>query len=193
MSVMVVPERMRISADRYQKMFATGVLTEYDRIELIDGDIITMAPIGPPHSAVVARLIKLFVLSAGGSAIVSPGASVKLGEYSLPQPDLILLKPRDDYYSGQLPTASDIVLAVEVSDSSLAFDQGTKRALYARHGVAEYWVVDLPGQRVHVYSEPGVEGFAMARAHSLTDVVSPRELPAIQITVGTLFTLISTG
>ncbi len=187
MSVVSVPERMRISTDRYLKMFETGVLTEYDRIELIDGDLILMAPNGPPHSAVVARLNKLLVLSAGDFAIVSPGSSVNLGEYSMPQPDLILLKPRADYYSGRLPTPSDVILVVEVSDSSVAFDQGFKRSLYARHGIAEYWVVDIPGRRVHVYREPGITGFAMARVCSLADVVSPRELPALRITAGTLF------
>jgi Uma2 family endonuclease len=70
----------------------------------------------------------------------------------------------------------------------VAFDQGTKRALYARHGIAEYWVVDIPGQRLHVYREPSANGYAMARAFSPTDVVSPRDLPAIQVAVGTLFT-----
>jgi Uma2 family endonuclease len=178
---------MRISADRYLKMFESGVLTEYDRVELIDGDIIIMAPIGPPHSADVARLNKLFVLSARDSAIVSPGAALRLGEYSVPQPDLMLLKPRDDYYSSRLPTPSDVILLVEVSDSAVAFDQGVKRSLYARKGIAEYWVVDIPGGRVHVYRDPSVKGFAMARAYSGTDVVSPRALPAIQITAGTLF------
>jgi Uma2 family endonuclease len=185
---MLVPERMRISADRYQMMFATGVLTEYDRIELIDGDLINMAPLGLRHSASTDRLTKLFVLSAGDLAIVSPGRSIQLGEYSMPQPDLMLLKPRDDYYAGQMPTPSDVILMVEASDSSLAYDRGTKRALYARHGIAEYWVVDLPGQRVHVYREPRANGYGVARACSLTDVVSPRDLPAIQIAVGTLFT-----
>ncbi len=188
MSVMFVPERMRISAERYQKMFETGVLTKYDRIELIDGDLINMAPIGLPHSAITDRWNKLFVLSAGDSAIVSPGRSIQLGEYSMPQPDLMLLQPRDDYYLGQMPAPSDVILLVEVSDSSRAFDQGTKRALYARHGIAEYWVVDIPGRRVHVYREPCSNGYAMARAFGPTDVVSPRDFPAIQVAVGTLCT-----
>jgi len=187
MSVVSLPERMRISADRYQKMVATGVLTKYDRVELIDGDMINMAPIGPPHSAVVARLNRLFVLSLGDSGIVSPGGSIKLGDYSVPQPDLMLLKPRADFYAAQIPTPRDVLLLVEVSDSSLAFDQGTKRALYARHSVAEYWVVDIPGRRVHVYCEPTVDGYKEAFEHTLSDTVSPRALPVVQVMVGTLF------
>jgi Uma2 family endonuclease len=187
MSVVSVPERMRISADRYEKMVATGVLTKYDRIELIDGDIITVAPIGPNHAAVTARLNRLFVLSAGDSAIVSPGSSVKLDPYSVPQPDLMLLKPRADFYATRIPTAPDVWLLVEVSDSSLAFDQGAKRTLYARHGIAEYWVVDLPGQRIHVHREPTAEGYGKTFERAQTDAVSPQALPAVQVTVGTLF------
>jgi len=183
MSVVSVPERTRISADRYQKMVATGVLTKYDRVELIDGDILNMPPIGSNHSAVTARLTKHFVLLAGDLAIVSPGGSVRLGDYSVPQPDLLLLKPRDDFYSGQIPTAPDVLLLIEISDSSLAFDQGAKRALYARHGVAEYWVIDIPGKRIHVYREPTANGYGEAFERALPDSVAPRALPAIRVTV----------
>jgi Uma2 family endonuclease len=186
--MVAVPERTRISADRYQKMVATGVLTKYDRVELVDGDMLNMAPIGTQHSATTARLTRLLVMSAGDSAIVSPGGSVRLGDYSVPQPDLILLKPRADFYSGQIPTAPDILLLVEISDSSLAFDQGIKRALYSRHGVVEYWVIDIPGKRIHVYREPTGDGYAQALECSLTDSVSLRALPAVQVIAGTLFT-----
>jgi Uma2 family endonuclease len=185
--MVAVPERTRISADRYQKMVATGVLTKYDRVELVDGDMLNMAPIGTQHSATTARLTRLLVMSAGDSAIVSPGGSVRLGDYSVPQPDLMLLKPRADFYSGQIPTAPDLLLLVEISDSSLAFDQGIKRALYSRHGVAEYWVVDVSGKRIHVYREPTGDGYAQALECTLSDVVSLRGLPGVQVTAGTLF------
>ena len=187
MNVTLGSERTRISADRYQKMVATGVLTKYDRVELIDGDMLNMAPIGPPHSAVVARLTKQFVFSVVDSAIVSPGGSIRLGDYSVPQPDLMLLKPRADFYAGQIPTPSDVLLLVEVSESSLAFDQSTKRALYARHGVEEYWVVDIPDKRVHVYRRPAGDGYTESVECTLSDIVSPRALPAVQVTAGTLF------
>ncbi len=187
MSVVLVPERMRISAERYQKMIATGVLGKYDRVELIEGDILEMPPIGWPHSAVTAHLTKLFVLAAGDAAVVSPGGSIVLGDFSQPQPDLMLLKYRKDFYSGQYPTASDVLLLVEIADSSLAFDQSTKRALYARYGAAEYWVVDLRGQHVYVYWEPTANGYAQALELSGNATASPRALPLVQIPVGTLF------
>ena len=187
MSVVSVPERTRISADRYLKMVATGVLTKYDRVELIEGDIVDTPGIGPKHSAATARLNKLFILSAGDAAIVLPGGSIRLGKYSVPQPDLLLLKPRDDFYSRQLPTAADVLLLVEISDSSLAFDLGGKRALYARQGVVEYWVVNIPGKCVHVYRDPWGDRYTQAMECTLTEIISPRALPVIQVAVGTLF------
>ncbi len=187
MSRVIGSEHTRISADRFQSLVATGVLTKYDRVELIDGELIDMAPIGTLHSAVTARLTKLFVLSAGDSAIVSPGGSIRVSDFSVPQPDLMLLKPREDFYSGQIATASDVLLLVEVSDSSLAYDQSTKRTLYGRRGVAEYGVVDLPGQCIHVHGQPSAEGYAQVMEYASTDVVSPRALPAVQVVVNSLF------
>ena len=187
MSVSMFPERTRISVDRYERMFATGVLTEYDRIELIDGDMIDMPGMDPPHSAITARLTELLVLSVGGSAIVSPGGSVRLGDYSLPQPDLMLLKRREDFYFHQRPVASDILLLIEVTDSSLAYDRSIKRNLYARYGVGEYWVVDVPGERIYVHTEPGADGYRDVAECAAGDTLSARALPAIQIRVGSLF------
>lgn len=186
MSVVLVPERMRISAERYQKMIATGVLGKYDRVELIEGDILEMPPIGWPHSAVMAHLNKRFVLAVGDAAVVSPGGSIVLGDFSQPQPDLMLLRYRNDFYSGQYPTATDALLLVEISDSSLAFDQSTKRSLYARYGAEEYWVVDVRAQRLFVYWEPTANGYAQALELSGSDVASPRALPIVKIPVGTL-------
>jgi Uma2 family endonuclease len=99
----------------------------------------------------------------------------------------MLLKPRADFYATRIPTAPDVLLLVEVSESSLAFDQGAKRALYARHGIADYWVVDLPGQRIQVHREPTAEGYGKTVERTQTDAVSPQALPAVQVTVGTLF------
>ena len=187
MSVEWTPERTRISADRFDKMIAAGVLTKYDRVELIEGDMINEPGINPPHSAVTARLNELLVLSVGRSVTVSPCGSVRLGDFSVPQPDLMLLKRREDFYFGRRPAASDVLLLIEVSDSSFAYDQSTKRALYARYGVEEYWVVDVQGERVYVYSEPAGESYARVVKYTTADIVSPRAVPVVQIRVGTLF------
>ena len=187
MNVMWTPERTRISAERFDKMIAAGVLTKYDRVELIEGDMINEPGINPPHSAITARLNELLVLSVGRSVTVSPGGSVRLGDFSVPQPDLMLLKRREDFYFGRRPAASDVLLLIEVSDSSFAYDQSTKRALYARYGVEEYWVVDVQGERVYVYSEPVGESYARVVKCTTADIISPRAVPAVQIKVGTLF------
>ena len=187
MSVMWTPERTRISAERFDKMIAAGVLTKYDRVELIEGDMINEPGINPPHSAITARLNELLVLSVGRSVTVSPCGSVRLGDFSVPQPDLMLLTRREDFYFGRRPAAADVLLLIEVSDSTLAYDQSTKRALYARYGVEEYWVVDVQGERVFVYSEPAGEGYARVVECTRADIVSPRAVPAVQIQVGTLF------
>jgi Uma2 family endonuclease len=187
MSVEWTPERTRISADRFDKMIAAGVLTKYDRVELIEGDMINEPGIDPPHSSITARLTELLVLSVDRSATVCPCGTVRLGDFSVPQPDLMLLKRREDFYFGRRPTASDVLLLIEISDSSFAYDQSTKRALYARYGVEEYWVVDVQGERVYVYSEPVGESYARVVKCTTADIVSPRALPAVQIKVGTLF------
>jgi len=188
MNVAFVPERTRISVDRYQKMIAANVFTASDRIQLIEGELIDMAPIGPLHVSLTARLTKFFILGVGDAAFVSPGGPVNLGEFSQPQPDLLLLQPRSDDYATQNPAADDVLLAIEISDTTLAFDQGIKRTLYARHGVREYWIIDVQGKRIHVYRDPSTDGYRQARAVSVTESVSPLALPAIQLTVKTLFT-----
>ncbi len=189
MSVAFVPEKTRISVDRYQKMVAAGVLTERDRIELIDGEMFNMAPIGPKHAALTARMTKLFILAIGDTTIVSPGGPVNLGDFSEPQPDLLLLRPRGDYYSGKIPVASDVLLLIEISDSTLVFDQSTKRALYARHGIPEYWIIDVEGKSIHVHREPTGNGsYAQTHGFGTTETVSPQGLPDVKLLVQNLFT-----
>jgi len=177
---------MRIDVDRYQKMVATGVLTKMDRVELIEGEIVDMAPIGAKHAALTARLNGLLVTALGPSAIVSPGGPVNLGMYSEPQPDLTLLKPRADFYSSKIPDVTDVLLVIEVSDSSLAYDQGAKLALYARYGVPEYWVVDVAAKKIVVYNGPAQQCYAQ-KIEIDSGVISPSALPSIKLPLDKLF------
>ena len=187
MSYAFTPTRTRISTDRYHRMVATGVLTKYDRVELIEGDMLDMAPIGTKHSAITSRLHELFVLAVSRSATVVSGGPVNLGEFSEPQPDLMLLKRREDFYGGKLPEAADVLLLIEVSDSSLAFDQGVKLNLYARYGVAEYWIVDVEGKRVVTYREPEAKGYLRTLEFAAADSVAPTAFPDVSIAVGEIF------
>jgi Uma2 family endonuclease len=187
MSTTHIPAKTRISVARYQQMVATGVLTKYDRIELIDGEMIDMAPNGRKHVTVTNRLNKLFVMGAGDSAIVSPGGPVNLGDYSEPEPDLSILRPRADDYATQLPEGADVLLLIEVSDTSLAYDQGIKRALYARHGISEYWIVDVEARCIHVHREPDGSSFSKVSTVTIPDRVAARELPGIEVSLDALF------
>jgi Uma2 family endonuclease len=127
------------------------------------------------------------VLAVSHSSTIVSGGPVNLGELSEPQPDLMLLKRRADFYSGKIPEAADVLLLIEVSDSSLLFDQGAKLNLYARHGVAEYWVVDVEGTRIVTYCEPSARGYARTLAVAGADLIAPLAFPALKVAVGELF------
>jgi Uma2 family endonuclease len=187
MSAVSTPARTRISVERYQKMVAAGVLTKQDRIELIEGEMIDMAPIGSKHAAIAARLTQMLVMSVGESAIVSPGGPVNLGNYSEPQPDLLLLKYQSDFHENSLPVATDVLLVIEISDSTLAFDQTTKLNLYARYGVQEYWIVDVAANRVIAFRDPTPHGYGCKLELQASDAISPNALPNVALKIGKLF------
>ena len=153
-------ERHRWTVAEYRRMGETGTLAADARVELIDGEIIDMPPIGSAHAGIVVQLTRLLVQRVGEAAIVWVQNPVELSERSEPEPDLVLLRPRDDFYKRALPRADDVLLAIEVADSTLAYDRGVKRALYARHGVPEYWIVDVGGERVLTFGEPSDGDYA---------------------------------
>jgi len=177
--------RFRISVDQYQRMIETGVLRRSDRVELIEGEMFQVAPIGARHAAISRRLNALFSRSVGDLAQVDIAGPVKLGESSEPQPDVMLLRPGN--YNTQIPEAADVLLLIEISDSSLESDLSTKLALYARHGIAEYWIVDAAGECVETYSNPGPVAYMEKRIAGAAEVVAPRGLPSVQMTVRDIF------
>ena len=151
--------RHRVTADEYQLMGRAGVLGPECRVELIEGEVIDMAPIGTRHWAVVSRLQRLLERAVGDLAVIATQSSLRLGERSEPQPDLGLFAPRDDFYAGALPSAADTLLLIEVSDTTARYDREVKLPLYARHGVRELWIVDLDAGLLRIYQEPRGESY----------------------------------
>lgn len=143
-----------ITVDEYYHMAEAGILSEDAHIELIEGEIVNKNPIGSRHAGCVKRLLTLFAQSVGPAAIVSVQNPVRLSIYSEPEPDVALLRPKADFYSNSHPGPFDVLLVVEVSDTSIGYDRETKVPLYARAGIPEVWLVDLVEETITLYVEP---------------------------------------
>ena len=181
MSVQV--ERRHFSVSEYNRMAETGILSEDDRVELIGGEIVEMSPIGSRHAACVRRLDALLNRELKGAAQVSAQNPVLLDDYSQPQPDVALLRPRSDYYSEEHPTARDVLLVVEVADTSVEYDRQVKAPLYARAGVAEMWLVNLHEDAVEVYTRPEGGTYRESRQFTRGDSISLTTIPGLAVNV----------
>ena len=144
-------ERWHFNVDQYYRLAEAGILKSDDRVELIEGEIVRMSPIGSPHAASVRRSAHLFEIKFAERAIVSVQNPVRLDDFSEPVPDIVLLKLRDDFYAASHPTPEDVLLIIEVSDSTVLSDRNVKVPLYARAGIPETWLVNLPEQTIEVY------------------------------------------
>ena len=145
-----MPQPHRFTVDEFHRLVEVGMLHAKDRVELINGEIIHMSPIGSRHNATVARLTEHFH-KLGTRVTLWVQGSVALAQYDEPQPDIGLLKRKADFYESANPEAQDIYLLIEVADSSLIHDLNVKRRYYASHGVRELWVVDAVNKVIHVY------------------------------------------
>jgi Uma2 family endonuclease len=177
------PTRRRFTVAEYYRMGETGILNEDDRVELIKGEIIQMPPIGGPHASRVDRITRVLSGIPAGTAQVRVQGPVQLGPRNEPVPDLLLLHPRADYYSDSHPTAADVFLLIEVSDTSLAYDLRTKVPLYARHGITEVWIVDLTHDVVQVYREPAASGYQVVETRRRGDRIAVAAFPDIELMV----------
>jgi Uma2 family endonuclease len=170
----------KFTVDEYNRLAEIGFFREDARVELIEGEIVDMAPIGNRHYRTVNRLTTLFSpLAASKRAILSVQNPIVLSARSKPQPDVTLLRFRDDFYKDREPRPEDILLLVEVAESSLGYDRLTKMPLYARSGIAECWLVDLEAGRVEVYREPAAGEFGKPVAFRRGDTLAPLAFPDI--------------
>jgi Uma2 family endonuclease len=172
--------RYRFNVDDYYRLAETGILDEDARVELIEGEIVMMTAIGSRHAACVSRITRLTIQLLGDQAVVRVQSPVRLDDYNEPEPDLCLAKPRADHYAGGHPGPADILLLVEVVDSSLGYDRGVKLPLYARSGVAAVWILDLGRGRLDAYSGPSPDGFLERRTYRARDSLT---IPGTELSV----------
>ena len=175
------------TVDEYHRMGEAGLLTKEDRVELVEGELVQMAPIGSEHVGSVLTLNRLLVMAVEERAMVSVQGPVRLDRHSEPEPDFAILKPRADEYRSALPTAQDVLLIIEVADTSLAYDRGLKLELYARHGIPEVWVVNLAAQEVEVFRGPH-DGDYSSRVHvGRSSTLEIAALPGVSIPADRIF------
>ncbi len=176
-------KRRRFTVREYHQMAEAGILGEDDRVELIDGEIVEMTPMGRRHAECVDRLNELFVQMFRDSARVRVQSPITLGRRSEPQPDLALLQRKPGFYASGHPTARDVFLVVEVSDSSVEPDRREKVPFYARNAVPEVWLVDLKQATVTVYQDPIPGGYRIARVFRRGEQVAPAAFPDRSIAI----------
>jgi Uma2 family endonuclease len=166
----------RFNAAEYRQMIEAGVFGRDERLELIDGEIVQMSPIGDRHAACVRRLIALLSQLFAAQAIVDAQNPIMVDAAYVPQPDLALLRPRADYYATQTPTAADCLLVIEVADTSAEFDRLIKVPRYARGGVAELWLVDLERDVVVAYRDPAGDAYQHLQVFRPDDTITTAAL-----------------
>ena len=183
----VKPLRWRFTVDDFMRMAEAGVLCDEDRVELINGEVRAMSPVGPSHGAVLNRLNMFFSPKLFGKAIVSIQNPVQLDDFSEPLPDFVIARFREDYYALAHPSPDDVLLLIEVADSSLPYDRGEKRARYAQAGIPEYWVIDIPCRRVFQYVAPEAMGYRTERVLGAGEVITCAFAADIAISVDEIF------
>lgn len=180
---MIARTAHRFTVDEYYKMAETGVIKPDARVELLNGQIIDMMPIGPFHGGTVKSLIELFSEVARKRYLVSAQDPVRLSDRSEPQPDLMLLKPRADKYKTRHPNPEDVCLIIEVADSTLEFDREEKIPAYGAAGIVEAWLVNLPEHKIEVYREPHYTGYASKTILRPGETANPSAFPDVIIDV----------
>ena len=177
-------QKFLFNVDDYYKLAAVGIIGSEDKVELIKGEIVNMSPSNSMHAHVINVLNRKFSKVTGDLFFISVQNPLRIGNYSEPEPDVLLVKPKS--YKDQHPVPNDVLILVEVSASTLRFDQTIKKELYAEAGIPEYWIVNLIDQKVEVYTSPEKNTYLNESSFGLQDVVSAKQTD-IQLNVGDLF------
>ena len=179
-------ERHRFSVDDYHFLAEHGLFAPSERVELIRGELQLMQPLGPDHSSHTSSFIDTIRPKCPPTLALRLEQPVVIPPDSEPQPDLAVVRRRADYYKSAHPRPADVLLIVEVADSSVAFDTGGKARLYAQAGIPEYWVLDLPAQRVRIFREPRGDGYKVGEALTRGETARCGTVPELVIEVGDL-------
>jgi len=173
----------RFTVDEYHRMGEAGIFHEDHRVELIDGQVVEMTPIGLHHAGCVNRLTALFSPLAGSRITLSVQNPVVLARHEEPQPDVAVLRYRADGYGARHPGPADVLLLIEVSDTSVDYDRSTKIPRYARAGIPEAWLVNFPSDRIEVHRDPTPNGYASVSFAQRGDTLTPLALEGVSLRV----------
>jgi len=180
-------QRWQFTVRDFARMVDSGILAENDRVELIDGEVRHMNPISSRHAAIVNRLNSILSSRLGERAIVSVQNPVILNDFTEPQPDIVVLRPRDDFYRHELPGPEDILVVIEVAGSTLEYDRDEKIPRYAKMGIPEAWLVDVNDQVVTLYSQPHGDGYLHSPAFARGQELESVEIPDLRVAIDDLF------
>ena len=187
------PETRKFTVAEYYRMADAGVLSPEERVQLIEGEIIVMPPIGPGHASGVALSNRAFSRQAGEQFIVQVQNPLRMDDGSEPEPDVMLLRPRADYYAAGHPTPADTFVVLEVSDSTLQYDRGRKANLYGRAGIAQTLVLNLPEDCIEDFTEPGPEGYGRHIIRRRGEKIRLVALPDLELAVADLLPLLASA
>ena len=182
----LIPHRYRLTVAEYHRLGENGIFDEDSRVELIEGDLIAMPPIGCQHAGHLDHIARPFFrrITQGFVRVQNP---IQLDDHSEPQPDLAVLRYREDFYTQSHPRPEDVLLLIEVSDSTLRYDRDIKVPLYAKAGIPEVWLLDVAGQRLEVYRRPSPDGYREIHYPALAETIAPVLLPELIVSVASLF------
>ena len=173
-----VPRR-KLSADEFQGMIRAGILCEGEHVELLNGELIQMAAISGSHANCVTRINNRITPRVAGRALVSVQSSLRLSNYSEPEPDIAVIRDRD--YGDSLPRADDVLLIIEVADTTLRYDRGVKLPLYAAEGIPEVWIADVRRKRLTVYRDPTFDGYRQVITLTRRATIAPLAFPDLEL------------
>ncbi len=172
-----------LTVDEYERMGEAGIFHPDDRLELLEGEIYEMSPIGSPHAACVTRLHELLTLKYANKLSVISQNPIRLNDFSEPQPDIALVRRREDFYQHGHPTPADVLLIIEVADSTLESDRSYKIPLYARAGIAESWLVNLPEEQIEIFATPTNSVYQTSRTFRRGEAVQSQTINDLNISV----------